>query len=234
MRRTRAWVAGEHRIGAEAEALHHAGTEALDEAVGLLAEVEDRLDAVGVLRVDPTDRRPRSETFAGGVAGSPPLTFWQRSMRTTSAPMSASSMAVNGPGPMPAISMIFRPARGPDMGSFRGETFGSRSGVGAGDEARDGVDDRRHERQRQVVGHVLDDEELGAGDQLSRALSAREVTSGSRRRAPRAGDRASPGPPPGSPRRGCPLLARHTRRVEAPVVGLLARFRAALVEVHRR
>ena len=45
----------------------------------------------------------------------PPLTFWARSMRTTSAPMSARSMAVKGPGPMPWISMIFRPERGPDI-----------------------------------------------------------------------------------------------------------------------
>ena len=30
------------------------------------------------------------------------------------------------------------------------------------------------ERQRQVVGHVLEDEQLGAGDELGRALAARE------------------------------------------------------------
>ena len=50
-------------------------------------------------------RRLRSETSLGGSAGAAPRTFWARSTRMTSAPMSASSMAQNGPGPMPAISM---------------------------------------------------------------------------------------------------------------------------------
>src|SRR5687768_4604569 len=36
-----------------------------------------------------------------------------RSMRSTVAPRSASSMAANGPGPMPARSTILRPGSGP-------------------------------------------------------------------------------------------------------------------------
>ena len=36
-----------------------------------------------------------------------------RSTRITSAPMSASIIAANGPGPSPAISTIFKPASGP-------------------------------------------------------------------------------------------------------------------------
>ena len=39
-------------------------------------------------------------------AGAGPRTAPARSTRITSAPMSASSIAANGPGPMPAISMI--------------------------------------------------------------------------------------------------------------------------------
>jgi hypothetical protein len=34
-------------------------------------------------------------------------------MRSTSAPMSASIMPQNGPGPIPAISITFTPANGP-------------------------------------------------------------------------------------------------------------------------
>ena len=60
----------------------------------------------GFFRSMPTERRPRFNTSAGGAAGSPPLTDWARSTRTTSAPMSASIMAAKGPGPMPAISRI--------------------------------------------------------------------------------------------------------------------------------
>jgi hypothetical protein len=36
-------------------------------------------------------------------------------MRMTSAPMSDSIMAQNGPGPMPAISMTLIPLKGPDI-----------------------------------------------------------------------------------------------------------------------
>src|SRR5262249_24279721 len=44
-------VAREARVGAEAQALGDAGTEALDEGVGLLDEAEHRLDAVGLLQI---------------------------------------------------------------------------------------------------------------------------------------------------------------------------------------
>jgi len=64
-----------------------------------------------VLRVD------RAQNVSGGDPESPPLTFWARSMRMTSAPRSASSMAAKGPGPMPTSSTILMPARGPwDLG----------------------------------------------------------------------------------------------------------------------
>ena len=60
-------------------------------------------------------RRPRSSTSQCAVSGAGPRTDCARSTRITSAPMSASIMAANGPGPMPAISMIRYPVSGPDM-----------------------------------------------------------------------------------------------------------------------
>ena len=55
-------------------------------------------------------RATKSVLFVDGTPRSlPPM----RSIRITSAPMSASSMAQNGPGPMPAISMIVTPFSGP-------------------------------------------------------------------------------------------------------------------------
>ena len=74
----------------------------------------------GLLRSTPTDRRPRLSRSAGGRSGSPPRTEPARSMRMTSAPRSASIMAQNGPGPMPAISMTVIPARGPMLLLERG------------------------------------------------------------------------------------------------------------------
>ena len=45
-------VAGEAHVGAEAEALGHAGPEALEQRVGALDELQHELDALGVLQVD--------------------------------------------------------------------------------------------------------------------------------------------------------------------------------------
>src|SRR5437879_4414783 len=63
----------------------------------------------GCLRSTATERRPRFSTSRVGSPAPGP----GRSTRTTSAPMSASIMAVNGPGPMPAISITRRPCNGP-------------------------------------------------------------------------------------------------------------------------
>ncbi len=50
-------VPGEAGLGPDAQPLGHTRPEALDQAVGLLDQVEDELDGVGVLEVD-ADRRP--------------------------------------------------------------------------------------------------------------------------------------------------------------------------------
>ena len=58
--------------------------------------------------------RLRAEAAALGANGLIIVGVGQaRSMRITSAPMSESNIAQNGAGPIPAISMIFRPCSGP-------------------------------------------------------------------------------------------------------------------------
>ena len=69
----------------------------------------------GLFRSSAILRRPRSMRSPAGVAGAGPRTACARSTRITSAPMSASNMAANGPGPMPAISIILYPDNGPDI-----------------------------------------------------------------------------------------------------------------------
>ncbi len=64
------------------------------------------------LRSTPIDRRPRFSTSIH-PGSNPRSTDCARSTRTTSAPMSESSIAANGPGPMPAISMTFTFDSGP-------------------------------------------------------------------------------------------------------------------------
>src|SRR5260370_816602 len=68
--------------------------------------------ACGFLRSSATERRPRADTFCLALPsadGLPPI----RSMRMISAPISANNIAQNGPGPMPANSMILNPFSGP-------------------------------------------------------------------------------------------------------------------------
>ena len=57
-------------------------------------------------------RRPRARKSSGGGPVSP-RTLWERSTRRISAPISESIIDAKGPGPMPAISRIFTPLRGP-------------------------------------------------------------------------------------------------------------------------
>src|SRR5829696_6783197 len=64
------------------------------------------------LRSTPIERRPRFSTSIH-PGSNPRSTDWARSTRTTSAPMSESSIAANGPGPMPAISITLTPDSGP-------------------------------------------------------------------------------------------------------------------------
>src|SRR5215471_18990285 len=64
------------------------------------------------LRLTPIERRPRLSTSIH-PGSKPRSTDWARSTRTTSAPRSDSSIAANGPGPIPAISTTFTPESGP-------------------------------------------------------------------------------------------------------------------------
>ena len=92
-------IAREADVGAEAEPLHHAGPEALDQRVGLLDQTQHRVDALGLLQVD-ADRAPaaRQEVEARLARDRRRCTLWARSTRSTSAPMSASIIAGEGPG----------------------------------------------------------------------------------------------------------------------------------------
>src|SRR5436305_2714424 len=65
----------------------------------------------GCLRSTATDLRPRFNTSLSGLS----TRALGRSIRRTSAPMSASIIAVNGPGPIPAISITLKPCSGPAM-----------------------------------------------------------------------------------------------------------------------
>src|SRR5438270_2334950 len=67
----------------------------------------------GCFRSTAIDRRPRLSTSFSGLS----TRAFGRSTRSTSAPMSASIIAVNGPGPMPAISITLTPFSGPAMRS---------------------------------------------------------------------------------------------------------------------
>src|SRR2546423_634894 len=65
----------------------------------------------GCFRSTAIERRPRLRTSLSGFR----TRALGLSRRRTSAPMSASIIAVNGPGPMPAISITFKPCSGPAM-----------------------------------------------------------------------------------------------------------------------
>ena len=67
----------------------------------------------GFLRSIAMFWRPRCKMSKAGPSGAGPRTDCARSTRITSAPMSDNIMAANGPGPMPAISTIRKPERGP-------------------------------------------------------------------------------------------------------------------------
>src|SRR4051812_36579210 len=73
-------------------------------------------------RSTPMERRPRFRISRFGRSKLP-VTAWARSTRTTSAPMSASIIAANGPGPIPAISTTFTPDNGPDTSALPDPTM---------------------------------------------------------------------------------------------------------------
>ena len=66
-----------------------------------------------LFRSSVTERRPRSITSWRRSRSSPSFESLARSTSSTSAPMSASIMAANGPGPIASNSRTRKPARGP-------------------------------------------------------------------------------------------------------------------------
>src|SRR4029077_13220701 len=67
-----------------------------------------------LLRATASERRPRCSTLNfASRPGRPRSVAVRRSTRISSAPMSASSVAANGAGPIPAISTMRKPASGP-------------------------------------------------------------------------------------------------------------------------
>ena len=100
-------VAGEALVGPDAEALHHARAEALDERVGALDQVEQRRHAVGVLQVDGDVAPAAQQHVAMRLVGRRP----RDRLRPVDAhrprrPCRRAAWRANGPGPMPAISMM--------------------------------------------------------------------------------------------------------------------------------
>ena len=109
-------VARPARVGPDAEAFGDTGPEPFEQHVGLLAQLQHHLRAPLVLQVDADAaaaavdhgvRRHEAGTFE------PVATSVARSSRSTSAPMSASSMPANCTGPMFGSSMTRIPASGP-------------------------------------------------------------------------------------------------------------------------
>ncbi len=116
-------VAGAARVGTDTESLGDAGPEPFEQHVGLLAQAQHdlgaRRDASGRCRrcagrgrspSTATRTRRRSNRVATSVA---------RSRRSTSAPMSASSIPANCTGPMFGSSTTRTPASGPGTYSLQ-------------------------------------------------------------------------------------------------------------------
>lgn len=93
----------------QAQALHDTRAEALDEAVRRLDQTQHRLDSRRLLEVED-DRVPAAIENVEPAAAARAST---RSMRRTSAPMSASIIAAKGAAPSPANSTILIPCNGP-------------------------------------------------------------------------------------------------------------------------
>src|SRR5262249_4837157 len=88
-------------------------------ASALAASLRTTSRPAGAFTSSARERRPRCSTSNfGSRPGNPRSAASWRSRRITSAPMSANSVAANGAGPIPAISMMRNPARGPIMVTF--------------------------------------------------------------------------------------------------------------------
>ena len=106
-------VPGQDRLRSQAQPLHDARTEPLDQDIGPRREVHARWPAVRVLEVDGDRPPPAVEDEMAVAVGAAAADRSGRSTRTISAPRSASSMPANGPGPMHAISTTRTPAQRP-------------------------------------------------------------------------------------------------------------------------
>jgi len=100
-------IARQAHIRPQPQPLHHAGAKPLLQPVGFLHQAQKCLHRRRVLQV----QRQRAARAIADIRRAALRAL--RSMRTSSAPISASSMAQNGPGPMPASSSIFTPCNGP-------------------------------------------------------------------------------------------------------------------------
>ena len=109
-------VAGQAVLRPDPEPLGHAGSEALDQPVGRLDQVQHQLDRVGILEID-ADRRParlRMSQCRRGATPAPPRLA--RPPRAPPAPGGGparrrrpASCRCTGAGPIPASSMILIP-----------------------------------------------------------------------------------------------------------------------------
>ena len=218
-------VAGEALVGPDAEALHHARPEPLDQRVGALDEVEQRGDAVGVLEVDgdvapaAAARRRRAGVVGrraahrlGAVDADDVGAHVGEQHRGERAGPDAGDLddpvAVSGPD-------IVRPFSRPSPDRRRGSVWLMMASTISG-----------HSGLGQVVAHVGEQQEVGVGDRLGgqraaarrdqrvvapvdderRHLDARRARRCGRRwrRWRRAGGRRPPGRTPGR-RRGGPV-----------------------------
>ena len=140
----------------------------------------------GDLRSTPIERRPRARRSAGGVAGSPPATFCARSMRIDVRTHVGEHHPAERPGADAGqldhrdagegsrhVLVLLLGRRAPCRGGDGGQA-GVSPGV-LGHVGDDGVGDAAARARRQVVAHALDEQQLGVGDDLGRALAARPV-----------------------------------------------------------
>ena len=170
-------VAGEALVGPDAEPLHHARAEALDQRVGVLDEVEQRRRAVGVLEVDGDVAPAAQRDVAVRRVG-------RRAAHRLGA-LDADHLGAH-------VGQQHRRERaGADAGDLDDPIAGEWSGHAAIRSTthrravsrrrqpaacrgvrRDRVDDHRPQRLGQVVAHVGEEQQVGAGDQLGRAHPA--------------------------------------------------------------
>ena len=99
-------------LGPEPEPLHHPRAKALDQRVGRRAEPQREVPAGRRLQIARRPRAGRGACSSRSPSRARPRPPPARA-GSTSAPMSASIIAANGPGPIEAISTTLTPCSGP-------------------------------------------------------------------------------------------------------------------------